>query len=67
MKSKIRIETTTCRRCGKNLTTFSRSLWGLNDLKEKFGRICSDCVTADEDFEMNRQIGKSIAETGGEK
>ncbi len=60
MRRRITIETTHCKRCGKLLATASRSLYGLDTLKAKYGNICQDCITPDELVEMNDAIGKGI-------
>lgn len=43
---------TNCKRCGKPLVTTSRSIMGLDKLKERLGSICSNCTTPEEKQEM---------------
>jgi hypothetical protein len=47
-----RIEFVNCRRCGKPLATLSavgrRRLHTSEARYQKYGRICSDCITAEE-------------------
>lgn len=45
---KVKILTTTCRRCGKPIATLNKSLYGLDELKARLDRICTDCITVDE-------------------
>ncbi|EMK0110373.1 DUF2688 domain-containing protein [Escherichia coli] len=45
---KIEIVTTNCRRCGKSISTLSRSLIGADALREELGGICGDCITPEE-------------------
>jgi RNase P subunit RPR2 len=45
---------TTCRRCGKELYTGNRSLYGLDQAKAELDRICKDCITADEHSKILR-------------
>lgn len=46
--SKFRIVTTKCRRCGRQVGTGNKSLWGNDKAKAKLDRICSDCITPEE-------------------
>ncbi|MBO9790275.1 DUF2688 domain-containing protein [Xanthomonas phaseoli pv. dieffenbachiae] len=49
---------TQCRRCGTPLRTLRRSPLGLDELKERLGSICTECVTAEERVEIAQaQIG----------
>lgn len=51
-RSRITIERVNCRRCGKEISTASRSIYGLDSLKARYGSICHDCTTDDERNEM---------------
>jgi superfamily II helicase len=62
MRRKFQLIVTTCRRCDKPITTGNRSLYGADAAKAKYERICSDCATEQENYEMNLAIGKAIAE-----
>ncbi len=62
MKTKFKLIACGCRRCGKQILTGNRSLYGADEAKAKYGRICSDCATEQENYEMNMAIGKAIAE-----
>jgi superfamily II helicase len=62
MRRKFQLIVTTCRRCEKPISTGNRSLYGADEAKAKYNRICSDCVTEQDDYEMNMAIGKAIAE-----
>lgn len=57
----ISIVTTTCKRCGKQIATGSRSLYGCDSLKAKWDRICSDCMTKEEEREMLIEQGQAIS------
>ncbi len=52
-KVKFQLVKTTCRRCGKDLYTGNRSLYGLDEAKKRLDRICSDCITVEERNEIN--------------
>ncbi|MEG6512386.1 DUF2688 domain-containing protein [Desulforamulus ruminis] len=56
----IQIVTTQCKRCGKSLVKTNRSLYGMEELKAKFGDICSDCMSNEELGEMLRAQGTGI-------
>ncbi len=49
---KFKLIATTCRRCGKPVTTGNRSLYGNDAAKAKLDRICSDCITPEEAAEI---------------
>lgn len=51
-RGRIQLITTTCRRCGKTLTTAGHSLTGADALKARLDRICSACITPEEEREM---------------
>lgn len=59
-KHKITILTVNCKRCGKELSTTSRSIHGLDKLKKQYGYICQDCSTPEEKQEMIEAIGMGI-------
>jgi len=50
MRRRVKFELieTTCKRCGVKLYTGSRSLFGLDKEKKEFERICSKCITPEE-------------------
>lgn len=48
----IRFLTTTCRRCGRPLVTTDRSIHGADAAKARYDRICSACVTPEEEQAM---------------
>ena len=60
MRKKITIETVNCKRCGKSLSTTSRSIHGLDNLKAKYGYLCHNCTTSEERNEMVNAIGMGI-------
>lgn len=43
---------TTCKRCGRQLYTGNRSLYGNEALKAKYERICSGCMTPQEKADL---------------
>lgn len=45
---------TQCRRCGTPLRTLRRSPLGLDELKERLGSICTQCMTAEERAEIEQ-------------
>jgi hypothetical protein len=47
-KSKFQLIETTCKRCGKKVFTGNRSLFGFDKEKAELDRICSDCITPEE-------------------
>jgi hypothetical protein len=58
----IRIVTTKCKRCGKQIATGSHSLVGLDSLKAALGDICNDCITPDERQTILRAQGQKLVE-----
>ena len=60
MRRRIQFYETKCRRCGKPITTTSRSLLRLDNLKAKYGSICEACMSEDEQAEMLNEMGKAI-------
>lgn len=59
-RQKITIEHVNCKRCGKPLSTTSRSIHGLDSLKKQYGYLCSDCTTPEEKQDMINAIGQGI-------
>jgi predicted sulfurtransferase len=60
MKTRIpRLITTTCRRCGKAICTSTR--FQNTECYAKYGRICEECMTPDEQHEMMKQQGLLMA------
>ena len=55
-KGKIEIIETCCRRCGKSIRTLSHSIIGADAAREKFGSICGDCITPEEDNELTEML-----------
>jgi len=55
-RKRITIETVDCRRCGREIAAASRSVLGLDSLKETYGGICGDCITPDEKSKINHEI-----------
>lgn len=60
MRKKIQIITTTCKRCGKEISTLNKVIWGTNEMKEKYGRICSSCMPVEEREEMDEAFKQAI-------
>ena len=58
----IRIVTTKCKRCGKQIATGSHSLVGLDSLKAALGDICKDCITPEEHQMILQAQGAKLAE-----
>jgi hypothetical protein len=60
-KQKIEFYTEECRRgCGQLLTTSTRSILGMDDLKNKYHLICSKCLTEHEKHEMLNLMANKI-------
>lgn len=57
----IKLEKTTCKRCGKQLITGSSSMFG-NATKAQFSGICSTCMTNEELQDMLEAIGRAMGE-----
>ena len=58
----IRIVTTKCKRCGKQLATANQSLTGLDSLKAALGDICAACITTSERQIILRAQGQAMRE-----
>ena len=52
---------TTCKRCGARIFTGSRSLFGMDKLKTKYGEICTKCVTPEEKKEIDDAFRNMIS------
>ena len=52
-----------CKRCGRVVTTLSKSLYDLDNLKSEFGIVCKNCVTSEEEYELLIKQGLEIAKT----
>ncbi|WP_234710350.1 stable inheritance protein KleA [Xanthomonas citri] len=59
--SKIEIIETCCPRCGKSIRTLGHSIIGADDAREKFGNICGDCITPEEDSELTEMLLAAVA------
>jgi hypothetical protein len=57
---RVALVKTKCKRCGKEICTANKSVWGLNALKKKFGSICDGCITPNERKEMLLQMGLGV-------
>jgi hypothetical protein len=51
-RSRIQVVTTNCKRCGKSLAMTNRSIYGADEAKATYERICSDCITPGEYKDM---------------
>ena len=65
MRHHITIEIVHCERCGKEIATTSRSLYGLDTLKAHYCYLCFDCTTPEERYEIINTIGFALS--GAEK
>jgi Protein of unknown function (DUF2688) len=61
-KSKIKLIKTHCELCNKEIYTANQSLYGLDQLKSKFGIKCENCVTENKKMELLDVMGTKIAE-----
>ena len=64
MKNKIKLIQVKCERCNKPITTTNRSLYGADELKAKFGKLCNNCATDEEKHQINYEIGLFINKIG---
>ena len=49
---KYQLYKTKCKRCGKDIYTSNRSLYGLDELYAKYHGICEGCLTESERIEL---------------
>jgi hypothetical protein len=58
MKRKVKFQLikTTCKRCGCDLYTGNRSLYGFNKQKAELDRICGNCITPEEKERMLKLV-----------
>lgn len=65
-KLQSRISYTVCKRCGRSIATMSaygrRRLMVNESHYEKYGQICSECMTSDERHEMTMERGADLAD-----
>ena len=59
-RQRFHLVVTHCPRCGKEVFTGNRSLWGADSTKAKYNGICSNCITPEERAEMMKEISKSV-------
>ena len=57
---RIKLLIVACKRCGKPITTTSKSLLGLAALKAKYGSICEACMGKDEFYLMLKEEGEQL-------
>ena len=61
MRRKATLRMGNCKKCGKELLTSSKSIYGLDKEKEEFGVVCSSCTTKEESASLLHSIGEKIA------
>lgn len=61
-KIEIQIVEVPCRRCGKSIRQLSHSLFGANELRDKLGVICGECITPEEDRQITEAMLGAVAE-----
>jgi hypothetical protein len=59
-RSKFRLIQSTCRRCGKPVTTSNHSLHGSDVTKARWDRICGACMTPEEHEQMRREMREDV-------
>jgi len=57
---KPRIISTKCKRCGKNIATLNRSLYGANAAKAQYGSMCKDCLLPHEKIEIEKAVENAV-------
>lgn len=60
MRKHIQVYETTCIRCGKTIYTANRSIYGLDDLKARLGRVCEACCTPEENHEIQEAMAEVL-------
>lgn len=60
MKNKVQFYQMPCKRCGKIITTTTKSILGLDNLHKEYSGICHDCLTDDEQNTMLNLMGQQI-------
>jgi hypothetical protein len=55
-----RVEITHCKRCGKAIVTSVKT--NAPQTRARWGSICECCMTEDERWQMNVEIGRELAE-----
>lgn len=58
--SRFQIVYTNCRRCNKPIATGNRSIYGADQLKAKYDRICESCITPDERHAIEQGLASAI-------
>lgn len=53
-RKRIQIVVSKCKRCGCQLATASRSIYGNDVAKRKYELICKNCLTDEEYNDMNK-------------
>ncbi len=57
-----RLTIVSCKRCGKSITTVTRSPYGLEQLKAEYGGICEACMPLEERLKLNELIGQALSQ-----
>ncbi len=52
MRRRPMIHTVPCPRCGKQVATLTKSLYGLDAAKKQYEGLCSSCVTEEEEKDI---------------
>ena len=60
----MKLKQTTCKRCGRPITTSIKSITQADNLKKKYDRICPNCITPEERHEIFLGVLKQM--TGGD-
>ena len=59
-KNRFKLIPVRCPRCGKEVYTGNRSLWGADQVKAKYQGICSSCITPEEKAEMMQELSEAV-------
>jgi hypothetical protein len=67
----VRILKAPCKRCGRLVTTTEKAIYPkLEGLKREFGVVCCNCITTEEEAQLNQKmmnaIDKSVEAKGEE-
>jgi hypothetical protein len=54
------LKTVACKRCGRSITTLTRSLYGADRAHAKYGGICGGCLTPEEVADMERMVLEAV-------
>lgn len=58
--SKTMLMETTCKGCGKTIFTLRKAIHTNEEIRQKYSRLCNDCMSPEMKAEMNLAIMQAV-------